>query len=189
MASMPFFKPRPAAQLTFYQQPQKVSKKGRSPARLYSLCVSTNTGRENAFPTRPSLRLHPCNRPSVSLRCSGSLESRNGCFVVRAYEKCTIDSIQEAGSNKLSIPLKLATFLSDRREETSLKSSTPCPDVPVWTSDKPKKNMENWSREKPKAATASPKKVESRNELHNMQSVFSFHTTIYRQIITTVFFD
>lgn len=69
--------------LTFYQQPQKVSKKGRSPARLYSLCVSTNTGRENVFPTRLSLRLHPCNRPSVSLQCSRILESRKGCFVVR----------------------------------------------------------------------------------------------------------
>ena len=120
MASMPIFKPRPAAQLTFYQQPQKVSKKGRSPATLYSLRVLTNTDRENAFPTRLSLRLHPCNRPSVSLRCSGSLESRSGRFVVRAYEKCTIDSIQEAASNKLSIPLKLATLLSNRREETSL---------------------------------------------------------------------
>ncbi len=69
--------------LTFYQQPQKVSKKGRSPARLYSLCVSTNTSRENVFPTRLSLRLHPCNRPSVSLQCSRILESRKGCFVVR----------------------------------------------------------------------------------------------------------
>jgi hypothetical protein len=68
---------RPYEPVTSFQQPKEVTKKGRPPARLYSLCVSTNTGRENAFPTRLSLRLHPCNRPSVSLRCSGSLESVN----------------------------------------------------------------------------------------------------------------
>ncbi len=68
---------RPYEPVTSFQQPKEVTKKGRSPTRLYSLCVSTNTGRENAFPTRLSLRLHPCNRPSVSLRCSGSLESVN----------------------------------------------------------------------------------------------------------------
>ena len=64
-------------QLTFLQQLRKVSKRSRPPASHLSLRFSTNTGRENAFPTRLSLRLHPCNRPSVSLRCSGSLESVN----------------------------------------------------------------------------------------------------------------
>ena len=50
---------RPYEPVTSFQQPKEVTKKGRPPASHLSLCFSTNTGRENAFPTRLSLRLLP----------------------------------------------------------------------------------------------------------------------------------
>ncbi|MFD2817664.1 hypothetical protein ACFSZP_02010 [Paraglaciecola agarilytica] len=46
---------RPYEPVTSFQQPKEVTKKGRPPASHLSLRFSTNTGRENAFPTRLSL--------------------------------------------------------------------------------------------------------------------------------------
>ncbi|MEH6711057.1 MAG: hypothetical protein V7733_07560 [Paraglaciecola polaris] len=76
------------ARVTSFQQLKEVIKKSRPPASLYFLCVSTNTGRENAFPTRLSLRLHPRNLPRVNLRCSEFLESgkdKGSDFVAKAW--------------------------------------------------------------------------------------------------------
>jgi|GEM_PF-5783038 len=76
------------ARVTSFQQLKEVTKKSRPPASLYSLCVSTNTGRKNAFPTLLSLRLHPRNLPSVNLRCSEFLESgkdKGSDFVAKVW--------------------------------------------------------------------------------------------------------
>jgi hypothetical protein len=40
-----------AAQFTFCQQPQKVNKKGRAPAKFYHLRDLPNRGRKEVFPT------------------------------------------------------------------------------------------------------------------------------------------
>ncbi|MGJ8681134.1 hypothetical protein [Paraglaciecola sp.] len=41
----------PAARFTFYQQPQKVNKKGRAPDKFFNLRDLPNRGRKEMFPT------------------------------------------------------------------------------------------------------------------------------------------
>ena len=52
---------------------QDVLCKGRPPASHLSLRVSSNTGRENAFPTRLSLRLLPAIWPALAFDARGDL--------------------------------------------------------------------------------------------------------------------
>ena len=76
-----FFKPRPAAQLTFYQQPQKVSKKGRSPTNFLIHIF-------NRLQCQAGERKHPCKAIRlVQTSMSGHLTSRRKIWKIGVVTK------------------------------------------------------------------------------------------------------
>jgi hypothetical protein len=84
--------PRPEGSIYFLPTAAKSKQKGPPSSKFLFLCVLTHSGRENAFPTRLSLRLNPFNLTSVSLRCSGNLSRvkiKSIDFVAKAFTLLT----------------------------------------------------------------------------------------------------
>ena len=87
-----FFNPSSRGLDLLFTNAAKSKQKGPPSSKFLFLCVLTHSGRENAFPTRLSLRLNPFNLTSVSLRCSGNLSrwiKQSSDFVAEAFASLT----------------------------------------------------------------------------------------------------